>query len=246
MCIHYTRYGVYCQYPEFYNDLYNSIMIPKIIWQTHETPYDELPELYKINSQTYIDLEEWEYSYNSNADREAFIEEHFPEYLHLYRYMVPGMFRADLWRYLVLYKYGGFYVDMDSRLFYNEDYHFAKTINDPHATFNTVSSEGDIFNNWIILCSKENPIMKDIVETVTAKCQEFYDEPYKVFPHGRWLQATGPEIYSSVISRHLDEVSYIYWHKDEVPNLGAMHTGIYKHEMDKGEIDYPGEYPGEM
>jgi mannosyltransferase OCH1-like enzyme len=216
-------------------------MIPKIIWQTHESPYDELPELYKTNSQTYKELDGWEYRYSSAADREAFIAEHFPQYLHLYQHIVPGIFKADFWRYLVLYKHGGFYVDMDSRLFYEEKDHFAKTINDPYATFNVVTAENTSFNNWIILCSKENPIMKDVVETMTSKCQEFYSEGYKIFPHGRWLEATGPAFYSTIINKHLEDISYIYWHKDEAYNLGAIHTGIYKHEMDEGEIDHPGE-----
>lgn len=207
-------------------------MIPKIIWQTHESPYEDLPELYKANSQTYKDLDGWEYRYHSNADREAFIAEHFPQYLHLYLYIKPGIFRADFWRYLVLYKYGGFYADMDSRLFYDKDTHFAKTINDPNATLNVVTSENSAFNNWLIICSKENPIIRHVAATVVSKCQEFYDMVYTTFPDGRWLQATGPEIYSSIVSQYMGDISYIYGHEDEFWDLGACHTGIYKHEMD--------------
>jgi mannosyltransferase OCH1-like enzyme len=207
-------------------------MIPKIIWQTHESPYEDLPELYKTNSQTYKDLDGWEYRYHSNADREAFIAEHFPQYLHLYLYIGPGIFRADFWRYLVLYKYGGFYADMDSRLFYDKDTPFAKTINDPNATFNVVTAKNTTFNNWLILCSKENPIMRHVAGTVVSKCQEFYEMRYNVFPDGHWLQATGPEIYSSVVQQHMGNISYIYGHEDEFWDLGVSHTGIYKHEMD--------------
>jgi hypothetical protein len=230
-------------------------MIPKIIWQTHESTYDELPDLYKANSQTYKDLDGWEYRYHSNADREIFIAEHFPQYLYLYSHIGPGMYRADFWRYLVLYKYGGFYADMDSRLFYDENDHFAKTINDPNATFNVVTSEKDLFNNWLILCSKDNPIMKDIIDAMVSKCTEFYNEALahskgnvlaplasilaaKPF---RWIYATGPELYSSIIKKHIEDISYIYGHRDEVYDLGAVHIKPYKHEMDKWEINDSGE-----
>lgn len=213
-------------------------MIPKIIWQTHETSYDELPDLYKTNSQTYKDLEGWEYRYHSNADRETFIAEHFPQYLYLYSHIALGIYRADFWRYLVLYKYGGFYADMDSRLFYDENDHFAKTINDPNATFNVVTSENDLFNNWLILCSKDNPIMKDIIDAMVSKCIEFYNEapPSTIIPAAdpfRWIDATGPELYSSIIKKHIKDISYVYGHRDEVYDLGAVHIKPYKHEMDK-------------
>jgi mannosyltransferase OCH1-like enzyme len=216
-------------------------MIPKIIWQTHESTYDELPDIYKTNSQTYKDLDGWEYRYHSNADREAFITEHFPQYLHLYRYIGPGMYRADFWRYLVLYKYGGFYADIDSRLFYEEGTHFAKTINDPDATFNVVTAGNTPFNNWLILSSKENPIMKDIVYAMISKCREFYSEPYKIFPDASWNEATGPAFYSSIINKHIKDVSYIYGHRDEVYDLGAVHIRPYKHSMDEDLIFRLGE-----
>jgi len=217
-------------------------MIPKIIWQTHESPYEDLPELYKTNSQTYKDLDGWEYRYHSNADREAFIAEHFPDYLFLYQYIRPGIYRADFWRYLVLYKYGGFYADMDSRLFYEEGNNFAKTINDPNATFNVVTAPShEPFNNCIILCSKENPIMKDIVESMVSKCKEFHCEGWEVFPDARWIEATGPQFYSSIINKHLDNISYIYENTDEPHNLGAVHGIEYKHEMDVDHMMNPGK-----
>ena len=216
-------------------------MIPKIIWQTHESPYEDLPELYKANSQTYKDLDGWEYRYHSNADREAFIAEHFPDYLFLYQYIGPGMHRADFWRYLVLYKYGGFYADMDSRLYYNETDHFAKTINDPNATFNVVTAGTTPFNNWLILCSKENPIMKDVVDAMVSKCNEFYHQGYEIFPYPSWLEATGPEFYSGIINKHIANISYMYGHTDEAYNLSARHGDEYKHEMDKDPFMHPGK-----
>jgi hypothetical protein len=207
-------------------------MIPKIIWQTHECPYEDLPELYKSNSQTYKDLDGWEYRYSSASDRQSFIEEHFPEYLHLYLHIGPGMYRSDLWRYLVLYKYGGMYVDMDSKIYYDPANDFAKSINDPDATLNVVWASDILLNNYLILCSERNLVMKDLVDTVTFKCQEFYDEGWKIFPHASWLEATGPGVYTSVISKHMEKVSYFYGYRDEVNKLSIQHSDIHKHEMD--------------
>jgi mannosyltransferase OCH1-like enzyme len=206
--------------------------IPKIIWQTHESKYEDLPDLYKENSQTYRDLG-WDYRYYSALDRELFVSDYFPEYLHLYQHIGPGIYRADLWRYLALSRYGGFYADMDSRLVYKKDSAFDKTINDPNATFNVVCDPNTQFNNFAIMCSPNNPIMEEIVESVTSKCQEFYDEPYEIFPHASWVYATGPAMYSSVISKNIDQISYFYNPNGEVHHFGVRHYEVYKHEMDR-------------
>ena len=213
--------------------MYNQDMIPKIIWQTHECPYDELPDIYKVNSQTYKDLDGWEYRYSSALDRESFISEHFPQYLHLYNHIGPGIYRADFWRYLVLYRYGGMYVDMDSRIYYDPANDFAKSVNDPNATFNVIWASDTIFNNCVIMCSETNPIMKDIVETVTEKCQEFYNEGWEIFPYSRWIYATGPEMYSSVVNKYMDQISYFYTPGEEVDQLSIHHFDIFKDQMDR-------------
>jgi mannosyltransferase OCH1-like enzyme len=210
-------------------------MIPQIIWQTHESAYEDLPQLYKDNSQTYKNLG-WEYRYHSALDRESFIAEHFPEYLHLYLHIEPGIYRADLWRYLVLYTHGGFYADMDSRLEYKKYSYFDKTVHDPNATLNVVYDPNTSFNNYAILCSKNNPIMKEIIEAVTSKCQEYYDEPYEIFPHASWVSATGPVMYSSVINKHIDKISYLYKPSDQVYDFAVRHYDELKHQMDRDSV----------
>ena len=197
--------------------------------------------MYKINSKTYKKLDGWEYRYSSNADREAFIAKYFPQYLHLYLYIGPGIHRADFWRYLVLYKYGGFYADMDSKLFYKNDSYFSKSINDPDATFNVIKASAGLFNNCLIMCSKENPIMKEIIDAVTSKCQGFYEEDYKIFPYSSWIYATGPEMYTSVINKHIDEISYFYDPEYEVDHCGFRHGDIYKDEMDRNQFMHLGQ-----
>lgn len=94
-------------------------MIPKIIWQTHEWDYNDLPEVFKKTSYTWKNLNpEWEYRYFNAKDRENFIAEHYPLLLKTYLepvFLEPIKIRqADIWRYCVVHKYGGVYSDMDS------------------------------------------------------------------------------------------------------------------------------------
>ena len=42
----------------------------------------------------------------------TFIQDHFPGVLHTYDTLIPGAYKADLWRYCILYVYGGIYLDI--------------------------------------------------------------------------------------------------------------------------------------
>ena len=49
----------------------------------------------------------------NDADCRAFIAREFPDdVLYAYDRLIPTAFKADLWRYCVLYKYGGVYLDI--------------------------------------------------------------------------------------------------------------------------------------
>ena len=89
-------------------------MIPKIIWQTHEWEYEDLPYDYKMASLTWKNLnEDWDYRYVSKKNREKYIEEYDKNFLRFYN-SCDGITQSDIWRYVVLYLHGGVYVDMDT------------------------------------------------------------------------------------------------------------------------------------
>ena len=54
----------------------------------------------------------YNYRYFNNDDCERFLAEYFPgKVLDAYHKIIPGAFKADLFRYCLLYKYGGVYCD---------------------------------------------------------------------------------------------------------------------------------------
>ena len=90
-------------------------MIPKIIWQTHEYDFEDLPYPYNLNAKTWIDKNpRYKYKYVNGAARRSQIELLRPDLLEAYD-TIPGVvFKTDIWRYIVLSEYGGFYADLDS------------------------------------------------------------------------------------------------------------------------------------
>lgn len=88
--------------------------IPKIIWQTHEWEYDDLPDNFKKASMTWRNLNPaWEYRYSSASKRAEQIEAFSPELYTFYPFM-DKVTQADVWRYVIVYENGGVYSDMDA------------------------------------------------------------------------------------------------------------------------------------
>lgn len=59
----------------------------------------------------------WEYRFYNDDEAAEFISTHFPpEVRQAYDDLLPGAFKADLFRYCALFVYGGVYADVDVML----------------------------------------------------------------------------------------------------------------------------------
>jgi hypothetical protein len=88
--------------------------IPKIIWQTMKS--NHVPSIMKGFSNSWIENNpEYEYRFCDDDEIIRFIKCEFPEYFEGYQKIQYGASKADLWRYLVIYQFGGVYADMDCR-----------------------------------------------------------------------------------------------------------------------------------
>jgi hypothetical protein len=90
-------------------------MIPKIIWQTHQKPYIDLPEYMTECSETWkIFNPSFEYRYLDEIELDSFIVKHFgQDWLELLNSSPIKIMKIDTWKYMVLYIHGGVYADMD-------------------------------------------------------------------------------------------------------------------------------------
>lgn len=86
--------------------------IPKIIHQTFETRC--LPIMMAMAAYSWINRNvDYEYRYYDEHDRREFIKSYFDtKVLRAYDNLIPGAYKADLWRYCVVYIEGGVYADI--------------------------------------------------------------------------------------------------------------------------------------
>jgi hypothetical protein len=88
----------------------------RIIWQTHEWEYKDLPDLYKKTSKTWQVMNpDWEYKYIPNSKIRDEIEKLNNEKLLMRFDESEGyMTKSDIYREAMVYEYGGIWADMDS------------------------------------------------------------------------------------------------------------------------------------
>lgn len=179
--------------------------IPKNIFQTWET--DEIsPDFQKIIDTWKEYNLNWNYKLYTKTDREQFIKENFDnEVYKTYCKIIPGAYKADLFRYCILYIYGGVYVDIDTicmnnldKLIMNNGLQLVVPID-----INETYGEGNhnIFNTFIASVPKSK-IMLDCIHRIIHNVKN------GIIPSSK-LDFTGPGLLGRAINSHLglDETS---------------------------------------
>jgi mannosyltransferase OCH1-like enzyme len=88
--------------------------IPKKIIQTWETSELSIGMYYSQIVMKKINPD-YEYIFHDANDREQFIKDNYDkEVLDAYNKVIPKSYKADLWKYCCLYKYGGLHFDLKS------------------------------------------------------------------------------------------------------------------------------------
>ena len=89
-------------------------MIPKIIHQTWKT--DELPPIMKyIYNENVKLLKSKGYEFKLWSDKEIteLINNYYPDFFEIYSFARTGVQRGDISRIIIIYHYGGIYIDLD-------------------------------------------------------------------------------------------------------------------------------------
>ena len=148
-------------------------VIPLNIFQTWHTK--KLPtKMQECVRTLQTDNPEFKYYLYDDQDCRKFLQEHYDvNVLYAYDSLVPGAFKADLWRYCVLYKYGGIYLDIKYQCI--NGFKLMQLTDDEYF----VRDRYDVLNktavyNALMVCKAGNPILKRCIDQVVQNVRQRY------------------------------------------------------------------------
>jgi mannosyltransferase OCH1-like enzyme len=182
--------NIYNQPYRFFKPYYNSIIPLKIYqtWHTKDLPpkMKEIVESLKVNNPRFE-----HYLFDDNDCRE-FIKNNFDmDVLNAYDRLIPGAYKADLWRLCVLYINGGIYMDIKLNCIngfklieLTESDHFVKDRHPPLTIYNA-----------LIVSQKHNPFLWKAIYRIVFNVQNnFYGQDP--------LHPTGPLMLGKIILKN--------------------------------------------
>jgi mannosyltransferase OCH1-like enzyme len=169
-------------------------MIPKNIFQSWITK-DLHPEIQKKVNLTKQLNPEYNYQLYTDSEIDEFVNTFYPgEVSECFNRLNVPVAKVDFWRYLVLYKYGGIYVDLDSSINTSLD----SFIKEDDTAIITAETNPNTFVQWALIFDKEHPILNKVIELVLDNIQ------HNSYPNDI-LRMTGPQVYSrAIMDVHFD------------------------------------------
>jgi len=166
--------------------------IPHIIfqtWSSHIVPQN----MYKTILDNLEKNPSFDYYLYDDSDCEKFLKENYNELiLKTYNSLVPGAYKADFWRYCVMYKYGGVYLDIKFKIVTDmkqliEKYNNTVFVKDSYR----YESPNDVYQGLIISKPKLK-IYKLIINNIIKNVESNY--------YGNnVLDPTGPKLFGDLI-----------------------------------------------
>jgi inositol phosphorylceramide mannosyltransferase catalytic subunit len=179
--------------------------IPKTIFQTYKN--HQLPWI----TQWYIKRfqkrnPEYDYQFYDDERIKLFIKEEFgKEYYDLYSRITIGAVKADFFRYAILYKKGGVYLDIDSLNIKKLDYFILPS----DTAIISLENNLEYYVQWALIFEPGHPFLKKTLEMVVdnLKANRYPNDGHKM---------TGPTVYTQAIKECLHESNTIAYRQLDV------------------------------
>lgn len=169
------------------------MIIPKLIhqtWKTNDIPKKWLSFTYKVKALN----PDWQYKLWTDEDNENFVRNEFPEFYPVYMGFSKNIMRADVIRYLIMYKIGGVYLDLDYEVLDSFDFKEYSIV----IPMNRSISHGDSKNelgNCIFASVPKHKFWNDVI-------QDLKNNPPEVKEYLQVLETTGPMLLTRTFNKN--------------------------------------------
>jgi mannosyltransferase OCH1-like enzyme len=182
-----------------------NLEIPSNIFQTWHSK--NLPvSMFLAISQIKQTNPRFNYYLFNDEDCRIFIKNYFDEnILNAYDKLIPGAYKADLWRYCVLYKMGGIYLDI--KYVPVNKFKFRNLLT---SEYWVTDSDGNGIYNALMVCKAGNQILLNAINRIVENVKnKYYGSSF--------LEPTGPLLLGQYFTNEEKQNSIIK-HKMNGPN----------------------------
>ena len=145
-------------------------MIPRIIHQMAPSDRSLWPEKWSECAKSWesnFPPPLWRHVLWNDEDLDSFVSNNFPEFYPIYRKYPRQIQRVDMARYMILFKHGGIYVDMDFECFRD----FYNTLN--HSKVNLAESpykHNENLHNSLMASPERHPFWLSVINKARSVC----------------------------------------------------------------------------
>lgn len=182
-----------------------------------------LPPLMQQNIDRLRQLNpEFTFHLYTDEDCLAFIQKHFTlDVAEAFQALLPGAYKADLWRLCILYVYGGYY--MDIKLSPLKKFRLIELSENEHYVLDRPKYSLHIYNA-LMICKANNPFLFQCIREIVHHVKIKY---YGI----SILSPTGPELLGRIASSHKLNIDLIYpiAYPDHIMYKGILILKNYPH-----------------
>lgn len=167
--------------------------IPKVIYQTFKT--DKIPLLTKFYIWLFLKRNKgYKREFFNDDQVDTFFKSSFDERTYqAYSRLQIGAAKADFFRYAILYKRGGIYLDLDSDITGRFD---KVLLNTDVAVVAREKKWQQFFAQWALIFDKDHPFLEETIRLIVENIEQ------NKYPHDVHSM-TGPTVYSKAINNVL-------------------------------------------
>jgi len=163
--------------------------IPLYIFQTWHTKQNLNLKMFNAINNIKTQNPEFKHFLFDDNDCRNFIKRHFRrEVLIAYDSLIPGAYKADLWRYCVLFIIGGIYIDIKFEM--TNEFKLIHLIQKEHFVLDACKT--GVYNAFMI-CKPGNKLLLEAINMIVQNVKnKYYGDGF--------LDPTGPKLLAKVIS----------------------------------------------
>jgi mannosyltransferase OCH1-like enzyme len=180
---------------------YNSVIPLNLFttWHTKDLP----PKMKASVRRLKLTNPEFNFQIYDEQDCIDFIKKNFKQdVLDAYNKLIPASYKSDLWRYCILYIYGGIYIDIKFRCV-NGFKLIALTEQEDWVQAN-IPVFKEYVCNGILICKPGNKILKKCINKIVYNCKKEYYGKNCLWP-------TGPGLLGSYFKQNVkDNMNYLH------------------------------------